>query len=124
MADLEERVAAKIAEMAPYLERSGGHVELVFTAGEQGLDNGERHLDVHLGPVLVFPNFDDQVAADFRNAHVIVAVFNRNKRVVVRAPDRVHKGAKVHPVDVAPDLHLAALEVIGVNAGKHLLSQG
>ena len=29
MADLEERVAAKIAEMAPYLERSGGHVELV-----------------------------------------------------------------------------------------------
>ncbi len=29
MADLKERVAAKIAEMAPYLERSGGHVELV-----------------------------------------------------------------------------------------------
>jgi Fe-S cluster biogenesis protein NfuA len=29
MADLKERVAAKIAEMSPYLERSGGHVELV-----------------------------------------------------------------------------------------------
>ena len=29
MADLEQRVAAKIAEMRPYLERSGGRVELV-----------------------------------------------------------------------------------------------
>src|SRR5256886_10791119 len=29
MADLKERVAAKIAEMRPYLERSGGRVELV-----------------------------------------------------------------------------------------------
>jgi Fe-S cluster biogenesis protein NfuA len=29
MADLRERVAAKIAEMRPYLERSGGNVELV-----------------------------------------------------------------------------------------------
>lgn len=29
MADLKQRVAAKIDEMRPYLERSGGHVELV-----------------------------------------------------------------------------------------------
>ncbi|TMF63260.1 MAG: NifU family protein [Chloroflexi bacterium] len=29
MADLTELVAKKIAEMQPYLERSGGHVELV-----------------------------------------------------------------------------------------------
>ncbi len=29
MADLKERVAAKIAEMRPYLERSGGHLELL-----------------------------------------------------------------------------------------------
>jgi Fe-S cluster biogenesis protein NfuA len=29
MADLRERVSAKIAEMRPYLERSGGKVELV-----------------------------------------------------------------------------------------------
>ena len=29
MADLKERVAAKIAEMRPYLERSGGRVDLV-----------------------------------------------------------------------------------------------
>jgi Fe-S cluster biogenesis protein NfuA len=29
MADLKERVAAKIAEMRPYLERSGGYVDLV-----------------------------------------------------------------------------------------------
>src|SRR3989442_15125103 len=29
MADLKERVAAKIAEMRPYLERTGGQVELV-----------------------------------------------------------------------------------------------
>lgn len=29
MADLKDRVAAKIAEMRPYLERSGGHLELV-----------------------------------------------------------------------------------------------
>ena len=29
MADLTQRVAAKIDEMRPYLERSGGHVELV-----------------------------------------------------------------------------------------------
>jgi Fe-S cluster biogenesis protein NfuA len=29
MADLKERVAAKIAEMSRYLERTGGHVELV-----------------------------------------------------------------------------------------------
>src|SRR5216117_4132768 len=29
MADLKERVAAKIAEMRPYLERSGGKVDLV-----------------------------------------------------------------------------------------------
>lgn len=29
MADLKQRVAAKIEEMRPYLERSGGHVELV-----------------------------------------------------------------------------------------------
>jgi Fe-S cluster biogenesis protein NfuA len=29
MADLKERVAARIAEMQPYLERSGGRLELV-----------------------------------------------------------------------------------------------
>lgn len=29
MADLKERVASKLAEMAPYLERSGARVELV-----------------------------------------------------------------------------------------------
>ena len=29
MADLKSRVAAKIAEMQPYLEKSGGHLELV-----------------------------------------------------------------------------------------------
>ncbi len=29
MADLKDRVAAKIADMRPYLERSGGQVELV-----------------------------------------------------------------------------------------------
>jgi len=29
MADLKERVAAKIAEMRPYLERTGGWIELV-----------------------------------------------------------------------------------------------
>ena len=29
MADLKERVAAKLAEMAPYLERSGARVELL-----------------------------------------------------------------------------------------------
>jgi len=29
MADLRDRVAAKLAEMSPYLERSGGHAELV-----------------------------------------------------------------------------------------------
>jgi len=29
MADLKDRVAAKIAEMRPYLERSGGRIELV-----------------------------------------------------------------------------------------------
>ena len=29
MADLKERVAAKIAEMRPYLERTGGRIELV-----------------------------------------------------------------------------------------------
>ncbi len=29
MADLKQRVAAKIAEMRPYLERSGGRVDLV-----------------------------------------------------------------------------------------------
>ncbi len=29
VADLKERVAAKIAEMRPYLERSGGQVDLV-----------------------------------------------------------------------------------------------
>ncbi len=29
MAGLTERIAAKIAEMQPYLERSGGHLELV-----------------------------------------------------------------------------------------------
>ena len=29
MADLKDRVAAKIAEMRPYLERSGGRVDLV-----------------------------------------------------------------------------------------------
>src|SRR6266550_3036767 len=29
MADLKERVAARLAEMRPYLERSGGQVELV-----------------------------------------------------------------------------------------------
>lgn len=29
MADLKARVAAKIAEMSPYLERSGGHIELL-----------------------------------------------------------------------------------------------
>jgi Fe-S cluster biogenesis protein NfuA len=29
MADLKERVAARLAEMSRYLERTGGHVELV-----------------------------------------------------------------------------------------------
>ena len=29
MADLKQRVAEKIEEMRPFLERSGGHVELV-----------------------------------------------------------------------------------------------
>ena len=29
MADLKERVAAKLEEMRPHLERSGGHVELI-----------------------------------------------------------------------------------------------
>ncbi len=29
MADLKDRVASKIAEMRPYLERSGGRIELV-----------------------------------------------------------------------------------------------
>src|SRR5881296_2613914 len=29
MADLKSRVAQKIAEMQPYLEKSGGHLELV-----------------------------------------------------------------------------------------------
>ncbi|CAN5152249.1 hypothetical protein BH18CHL2_BH18CHL2_02680 [soil metagenome] len=29
MADLQERVAARIAQMRPYLDRSGGHLELV-----------------------------------------------------------------------------------------------
>lgn len=29
MADLKERIASKIAEMRPYLERSGGQIELV-----------------------------------------------------------------------------------------------
>lgn len=29
MADLQERVAAKIAEMVPHLERTGAHLELV-----------------------------------------------------------------------------------------------
>ena len=29
MPDLKERVAARLAQMAPYLERSGGRVELV-----------------------------------------------------------------------------------------------
>ncbi|HUG55808.1 MAG TPA: NifU family protein [Candidatus Limnocylindrales bacterium] len=29
MADLEEKVARKLDEMRPYLERSGGHVDLV-----------------------------------------------------------------------------------------------
>lgn len=29
MADLTQRVAAKLAEMAPYVERSGGRVDLV-----------------------------------------------------------------------------------------------
>ena len=35
MADLKQRDAAKIDEMRPYLERSGGHVELVD--GEDGI---------------------------------------------------------------------------------------
>src|SRR2546422_9353425 len=32
MADLKERVAAKIAEMRPYLERTGGRIEVVDAA--------------------------------------------------------------------------------------------
>lgn len=42
MADLKGRVAARLAEMAPYLERSGGHAELV------DVDDGVARLRVWL----------------------------------------------------------------------------
>ena len=42
MPDLKERVAAKLEEMRPYLERSGGRVELV------GIEDGIAHLNVYL----------------------------------------------------------------------------
>lgn len=42
MADLKDKVAAKIAEMAPYLERSGGHVELL------GVEDGIAQINFHL----------------------------------------------------------------------------
>jgi len=42
MADLKDRVAAKLEEMRPYLERSGGRVELV------GLEDGIALLKVSL----------------------------------------------------------------------------
>ena len=42
MADLKQRVAAKLEEMRPYLERSGGRVELV------GVEDGIAHLNVFL----------------------------------------------------------------------------
>ena len=50
MPDLTERVAAKLEEMRPYLERSGGRVELV------GIEDGIAHLNVYLtrpGPGLL-----------------------------------------------------------------------
>ena len=42
MADLKSRVAARLAEMTPYLERSGASVELV------GLEDGVAQLKVSL----------------------------------------------------------------------------
>lgn len=42
MADLRSRVASRLAEMAPYLERSGASVELV------GVDDGVAQLKVWL----------------------------------------------------------------------------
>lgn len=42
MADLKAAVAAKIAEMAPYLDRSGAHVELV------GIEDGIAQVKVSL----------------------------------------------------------------------------
>ncbi len=42
MADLQQRVAAKLEEMRPYLERSGGKVELV------GVEDGIARLNVSL----------------------------------------------------------------------------
>jgi len=42
VADLKQRVAAKLEEMRPYLERSGGKVELV------GVEDGIARLNVSL----------------------------------------------------------------------------
>ncbi|HEY3219063.1 MAG TPA: NifU family protein [Candidatus Limnocylindria bacterium] len=42
MADLKQRLAAKLDEMRPYLERSGGRVELI------GVEDGIAHLHVSL----------------------------------------------------------------------------
>lgn len=50
MADLKEQVAAKLAEMAPYLERSGARIELL------GVEDGIAQVDLSLtrpGPSLL-----------------------------------------------------------------------
>jgi Fe-S cluster biogenesis protein NfuA len=42
VADLRERVAAKLAEMSPYLERSGGRIELL------GIEDGIAQVNLWL----------------------------------------------------------------------------
>lgn len=42
MADLRAQVSTKIAEMAPYLDRSGAHIELL------GVEDGVAQIDLRL----------------------------------------------------------------------------
>src|SRR5437667_1295149 len=109
--------------LRPQSAEAGGDVELIAAARKQGLDHGERHLDVHLRPVMVLANLDQKVSAHFGDTHVLVTVLDRDELVVTGAANRVHESAKIDAVDIAPDLHLPALKVVRVDARKDLLRQ-
>src|SRR6266516_7530287 len=95
--------------LRPQSAEAGGDVELIAAARKQGLHHGERHLDVHLRPVMVLANLDQKVSAHFGDTHVLVTVLDRDELVVTGAANRVHENAKIDAVDIAPDFHLPAL---------------
>src|SRR5437762_3514704 len=89
--------------LRPHSAEAGGDVELIAAARNQGLHHAERHLDVHLRPVMVLTNLDQKLSAHFGDTHVFGSVLDRDELVVTGAANRLHESAKIDAVDISPD---------------------